>query len=52
MAFVAESCRWFLIINKVLYILDLYLFYLLVYLKQNKDALSKKKSQQLKQKVK
>jgi hypothetical protein len=37
MAFITVTCRWWLITNKVVYRLDLYL------LKHNGDALSKKK---------
>lgn len=33
-----ETCCWWLIINKVVYRLNLYLFYLLVYLKHSGDA--------------
>ena len=50
-ALIAESCRLLLITNKVLYILYLYLFYLLVHLKKNRDALSKKRHNNLTQKV-
>jgi len=38
----AETCCWWLIINKVVYRLNLYLFYLLAYLKHSGDALLKK----------
>ena len=37
----AEIYSWSLIKNKVLYSLDIYLFYLLVYLKNKLDAFSK-----------
>jgi len=39
MAFIAETCRWSLITNKVVYRLDLY--YLLIYLKHKGDVLLK-----------
>ena len=42
MAFIAETCRWWLITNRTVYRFDLYLFYLLVYLKYTMDALPKK----------
>jgi hypothetical protein len=41
MAFIAATCRRSLITNKVGYRLDLYLIYLLIYLKHNGDALPK-----------
>jgi len=39
-----ETCRWWLITDKVLYRLDLYLLYLLVYLKHSGIALPKNSS--------
>ena len=42
MAFIAETCCCRLITNKAVCRLDLYLFYLLVYLKNNGNTLPKK----------
>jgi hypothetical protein len=44
MTFIAETCRWWLIAIQVAFRFDLYLFYLLVHLNPNGDALPKQET--------